>query len=135
MSSVWRVLFQLELDVDEARHRLGAFMCYQWPKEYARENGHSAMRAARVLLEAAGGDPDAAGLPDPKEIERFVVYAALRARCDNKASEPMILTLDAPMTREEMENLIDSADPKLLAQWRRAGKVIIPKVTIGEIPR
>jgi hypothetical protein len=121
----WKILFTLELNVDEGGWELGGFMCFFWPEAYAQPGASKAHEATLVLLKAAGADtdPKTTGLPDVEEIHKFLNYTSMRAMFDNKASNPLMLNVDREITRDQMEEIISTTDRKTLKRWRSACNV------------
>lgn len=124
-AGTWKILFTLEMDLEQGRWRLGAFMCFLWPAAYAQRDGQKIHEATLVMLEAAGADVDAAGLPNMKAISEFLSYTQMRSMFDNKATWPLMLEVPQQITREQMEVIVDSSDRETLNRWRK--ECAIPK--------
>lgn len=115
----WKVLFTMELDVEQGRYRLGGFLCFYWPAAYAKPGGNKVHEATLVMLKAAGADPRDTGLPDMMEVSKFIQYANMRNTLDNKATPALVLGVPQQLTRDQMEALIDSVDREGLHRWRK----------------
>lgn len=114
----WKVVFTLELDVEQGRYRLGGFLCFYWPAAYGTPEGKKIHEATLVMLEAAGANPDDAGIPDMMEVSKFIQYANMRSTLDNKATRALVLDVPQQLTRDQMEAVVDSTDRRTLNRWR-----------------
>lgn len=119
---VWKLLFTLELDVTEGCWTLGGFMCFFWPNDFTEQR----YRATRALMAASNVSIEDSGLPDMEAINKFIWYANLRSMVDNKGTAALCLETSQQLTREQMQEVIRTADREQLKFWREKAAFRVP---------